>query len=237
MRFDHESKSVRDDIANPYFDFKVHPTSDGRLVPEQVFVADLLDMRDSFIHRGLLHAKYRPGKYWNLNAKVRYELNDQQELEFDNGEMQPEDDLDFVGFLVKGDYTHHFGRLAVMPRFKMQYLRWERSSLGLPIKEEFMLAPILRLDYHLTSRSQIRFGMQGLPLLPDRRSDYRDHDNDADLQAMVLMYFNRSDFSGYKIGTEAGVEFQATDFDVAGASDENVVRYFVRMIAGVGSVK
>ena len=237
VRFDHESKSVRDGIANPYFDFKVELTSDGRLVPEQVFVADLLETRDSFVNRGLLHAKYRPGKFWNFNVKFRYELNDQQELVFDNGGMQPEDDLDFVGFLAKGDFTHHFGRLAAMPRFKMQYLRRERSSVGLPIKEEFMLAPILRLDYHLTNRSQIRFGIQGFPLVPDRRIDYRNHDNDADKQAMVLMYFNRSDYSGYKIGTEAGVEFQATDFDVRGASDESIVRYFVRMIAGVGTIR
>ena len=237
MRFDHESKSVKDEIANPYFDFRVEELSDGRLVPGQVFFADFLDARDSFVNRGLLHLKFRPARYWNINAKFRYELNDQQEIAFENGDLQPEDDLDFIGLLVKGDYTHHLGKLALMPRFKLQYRRHERSSVGLPFVEDLALLPILRMDYHLTSRSQIRFGMQGFPLLRDRRIDFRDRDNDVNRQTYLLMWFNHTDYGGYKIGTEAGAEYQSLDYDVRGRSDESFVRYFVRMFAGVGTVR
>ncbi len=237
LRFDHESKTVRDEIPNPYFDSRVEQRSDGRLLPEQRFFPDLLDARDSFINRGLLQLKFRPSNYWNFNAKFRYEYNDQREIVSEDGEVQPEDDLDFIGFLAKGDYTLRKGRLVVMPRFKVQYQRRERASVELPFLQEFALMPILRVDYHLTERSQIRFGAQGLPPLWDRRSDFRDRDNDANRQAYVLMWFNQSDFGGYKIGTEAGVEYQATDFDVRGRSDASVVRYFVRMIAGVGTVE
>ncbi|NKB67439.1 MAG: hypothetical protein GKR89_10290 [Candidatus Latescibacteria bacterium] len=236
-RWDHEAKTVEDGIANPYFDFRIQELSGGRLVPTQFYFADFLDARDSFIHRGLFHARFRPRESWNLNAKWRYEFNHQRAIAFDNGDQQIKDDLDYIGFLVKGDYTRHLGKLAVMPRFKVQYQRRERQSIGLAFLEELMVVPILRLDYHLTSRSQIRLGAQGMPLLVDRRIDYRDRDNDAKKQTYVLAWFNQSDYSGYKIGTEAGAEYQLTDFDVAGRSDESFVRYFVRMIAGVGSVR
>ena len=164
-------------------------------------------------------------------------MNHQRKIAAENGEVQPEDDLDFTGILVKGDYTHQLGRLFLMPRFKAQYRRQTRASLSLPFLEDLMLVPILRLDYRLTSRSQVRFGMQGLPLLRDRRLDFRDHDQDANKQDYVLTWFNQSDFQGYKIGTEAGVEYQANDFDVRGLSDKSFVRYFVHMIAGVGTVE
>jgi len=237
VRFDHESKTVKDDIPNPHFGFRVEERSDGRLVPEQIFFADFLDARDSFVNRGLLHAKFRPTRYWNFNAKFRYELNDQQEVALENGDLQPEDDLDFIGFLAKGDYTHHLGRLALMPRLKLQYRRHERSSVGLPFVEDLLLVPILRMDYHLTSKSQIRFGMQGFPMLWDRQIDFRDRDNDARRQTYLLMWFNQTDYGGYKIGTEAGVEYQSIDYDVRERSDESFVRYFVRMVAGVGTFR
>jgi len=236
LRLDHESKAVRDDIANPFFDFRVEALSDGRLVPEQRFFPDFLDARDSSVNRGMLHLKYRPGQRWNFNAKFRYELNDQHARVFSTGETQSADDLDYVGFLAKGDYTRRMGRWTFMPRFKVQYQRQERASLGLAFLDEFALLPIVRIDYHLTTRSQFRFGAQGLPLVKDRRIDYRDRDNDSNKQSYILTWFNRTDYGGYKLGTEAGCEYQTTDFDVRGRSDVGYVRYFVHMFAGVGTL-
>ncbi|MBM3281020.1 MAG: hypothetical protein FJY95_23530, partial [Candidatus Handelsmanbacteria bacterium] len=94
LRLDHESKKVQDNIANPHFDFRVQELSDGRLIPEQFFLQDFLEARDSFVNRGLLHLKFKPGQRWNFNAKFRYELNHQRESAFENGRVQPGDDLD-----------------------------------------------------------------------------------------------------------------------------------------------
>ncbi len=237
LRLDHESKTVEDDIANPYFDFRVDLISDGRLVPMQFFFPDLLEARDSFVNRGLLHVEYKPGRYWNINAKLRYELNDQQATTLDNGDVQPEDDVDFVGYLIKGDYTRHYGRMAFMPRFKLQYRRQERSTIALPLREDLILAPLVRIDYHLTHRSTIAIGAQGLPLLVDRRIDFRDRDNDAKHQTYQLAWINQSNFGGYKIGTEAGAEYRSINFDVSGLPDESFVRFFFKMFAGVGTVQ
>jgi hypothetical protein len=237
LRFDHETKSVRDDIPNPYFDFRVQELDDGRLVPGQLYVPDVLDARDSFVNRGLVHLRFKPADWLNVNAKFRYELNHQREMASGNDQAQPADDLDFAGLLVKGDYTHQVGRFSLMPRLKAQYRRQARASLHQPFVEELMLAPILRLDYRLSARSMLRFGVQGLPLLSDRRIDFRDRDNDAKRQDVVLTWFNQSDYQGYKIGTEAGVEVRSADFDARGRSDQSFARYFVNMIAGVGTVE
>jgi hypothetical protein len=113
-------------------------------------------------------------------------------------------------------------------------MKRERDSVALPILEDLLLAPILRADYHITTRTMIRFGVQGLPLLADRRVDYRDRDNDSNHRTYLMTYYNQSDYGGYKIGTEVGAEYKLQDFDLKGRSDLSYVRYFVRMIAGVG---
>ena len=236
-RYDHESKAVKDDIPNPRFSYGVVELSDGRLVPRQHFIPDRLEARDSFVNRGLVHVRCSPGKYSNLDAKLRYEFNDQQRIEAGDGVAQARDDVDFLGFVFKADHAHHRGRLALLPRLKLQYRRQERSSVGQPLLEDLMIAPILRIDCQMTPRSQIRLGIQGLPLLVDRRIDFRDRDLDSDRRSYIVTWFHSAGYQGYELGTEAGVEFQSIDFDVRGRSDESYVRYFVRMTAGVGSVR
>ncbi|HJP31443.1 MAG TPA: hypothetical protein QGF95_12905 [Candidatus Latescibacteria bacterium] len=237
VRADHESKSVKDDISNPYFDFVLREQTQGRLIPFQFFFPDEIEYRDSFVHRGLWHAKYRPNVAWQFNAKARYETNSQNAVTLVDGTRRPKDAYDFIGFLAKGGYVRKLGRWTLMPRFKVQYMKRERDSVPLPIVEGLLLAPILRADYHLTTRTTIRLGAQGLPLLNDRRIDYRDGDNDSNHRTYLITYYNQSDFGGYKVGTEVGAEYRLQDFDLKGRSDESYVRYFVRMVAGVGKVR
>ncbi len=234
VRADHETKSVKDDISNPYFDFVLREQTQGRLIPYQFFFPDEMEYRDSFVHRGLLHARYRPNSRWEFNAKARYETNSQSATTLIDDTRRRSDNYDFVGFLAKGGYIRNLGRWSLMPRLKVQYMKRERDSVALPILEDLLLAPILRADYHITTRTMIRFGVQGLPLLADRRVDYRDRDNDSNHRTYLMTYYNQSDYGGYKIGTEVGAEYKLQDFDLKGRSDLSYVRYFVRMIAGVG---
>ncbi|MDA1280600.1 MAG: hypothetical protein O3B95_11300 [Chloroflexi bacterium] len=235
VRADHETKSVKDDIHNPYFDFVLREQTQGRLIPFQFFFPDEIEYRDSFVHRGLWHGKYRPNSRWEFNAKARYEMNSQSATTLIDGTRLPKDNFDFIGFLAKGGYVRNLGHWSLMPRVKVQYMKRDRQSVALPVVEELLIAPILRADYHLTSRTMIRFGIQGMPLLNDRRIDYRDGDNDSNQHTYLLTYYNRSDYGGYKVGTEVGAEYKLQDFDLQGRSDISYVRYFVRMIAGVGS--
>ena len=245
VRWDHESKSVKDDISNPYFRFllqegieveldrrnvNVGALSGSRYT--QTFFSDELEARDSFINRGLFRAEYQPRERWNIEGRLRYELNHQNARRFASGNEQLEDDIDFYGAILRTDYSYRWGSLDLSPRFKAMYRLWERSSEGGPFLESLQVLPILRADYHFGSGSQLRLGVQGLPLLADRRKDFANAANDADLRSWTFMWFNETEYEGYRLGLELGILREEVDFDNPDRPDTRFTRFFVRMLSG-----
>jgi hypothetical protein len=238
----HEAKDVRDDIANDYYFYSLREgirNQSDQVFYNAGFYADRLEYRDSFANRGLLRVDYQPVQGWNLEGKFRYDLNHQRQHRFGNtGSSQPADDSDFYGGVVRTEYTYRRSALTVTPRYKVLYQFRDRRSQEEPIEKNLQAFPILRADYRLTDHSQVRLGVQGLPLpfLVDRRRDFVDRANDSEWTSWTLMWFNESEYESYRIGTEAGVMRQQTDFDEPGKQDVKFTRFFIRMISGVGSV-
>jgi len=233
VRWNHETKDVEDDIPNDYFRYLlqegISPTT-----YIQTFFEDRLEARDSFINRGLLQVQYRPARRWNIEGKFRYELNHQRERYFASREAQREDDIDFYGAVFRTDYTHRRGNLEVKPRFKVLYQFRGRESQEEPTVKRLQIVPILRADYRLTERSQLRLGVQGFPGLVDRRRDFVDEINDSERTTWTLMWFSESEYEGYRIGTEIGLMHQKIDFDEPDRPDTEFSRFFIRMVSAVG---
>ena len=234
FRLDHETKRVWDDIPNPYYRHELQEEV-AELAYNWVRYEDPLEMRNSLVNRGQLTAGWTPRRHLNVETKLRYEINGQRETVFEGNGFQPEDRRSFLGAIGRADYTYRIGDLSVMPRLKVQYRRINRKSLPEPTIEEVFAAPILRLDYHLTERSEIRVGIQGFSLSPHRVVDRVDSDNNVSRQDIIVMWFNRSHFSGYRLGTEVGWEYQVLDYDLKERPDIRFNRFFIRMVTGLES--
>ena len=105
-----------------------------------------------------------------------------------------------------------------------------------PIIENLQFFPILRVDWHITAASQVRFGLQGFPLLKDFRRDRVNDANDSDRTSWTIMWFNESEYEGYIVGTEVGLTRRDVDFNQRNQADTRFTRFFVRIISAVGSV-
>ena len=233
IRLNHESKDVNDDISNDYFRYILREGIGGYT---ETFFADRLEARDSFVNRGLLQVEFQPAARWNIAGKMRYDLNHQREHRFATGKMQAEDNLNFFGAVLRTDYAYALGKLEIKPRFKALYRLRGRASAPAPLFKNLQVLPILRVDYPLTVRSQLRLGLQGLPGLIDRRLDFVDETNDSKRTTWLLMWFSQTKYEGYNIGTEIGVMRQEIDFDDSGKEDLAFNRFFVRFLSGIGSV-
>lgn len=235
VRWEHESKNVEDDIPNDYSRYLLQEGI-SPVTHIGTFFEDRLEARDSFINRGLLRIGCRPAEHWNVEGKFRYELNHQGQRSFETGVTQSQDDLNFYGAVFRTGYTYRQGNLEVKPRFKMLYRFRGRESLEEPTAKNLQLLPILRADYRLTERSQLRLGMQGFPGVVDRRRDFVNKANDSEWMTWTLMWFLESEYEGYRIGTEVGVTRQEIDFDEPERPAAQFNRFFIRMVSGVGAV-
>jgi hypothetical protein len=121
-----------------------------------------------------------------------------------------------------------------MARGKVLFQKQTRDSLGDAIIENLQLFPILRADWHVTGSSQLRFGLQGLPLLRDFRRDRVNDANDSDRTSWTIMWFNESEYEGYIVGTEVGITRRVIDFDQSDQVDTRFTRFFVRIVSAVG---
>jgi hypothetical protein len=232
LRLEHETKDVADDIANDYFRFLLREgISSAGARYTATFFADPLQSRDSFVNRGLARAEYHPSAAWHAEAKFRYEFNHQRRRSF-----QQEDDLRFWGTVVRAGYVHRWRNVDIMPRAKFLFQTQTRDSIDAPIIESLQLFPILRADWHITASSQIRFGLQGFPLLKDFRRDRVNEANDSDRLSWTIMWFNQSEYEGYIIGTEVGLTRRDVDFNQRDQADTRFTRFFVRIISAVGGV-
>ena len=232
LRFEHETKDVADNIENDYFRFLLREgISDGGARYTATFFADPLSLRDSFVNRGLARAEFHPSGAWHAEAKFRYEFNHQRERSF-----QSEDDVRSWGTVVRAGYVHRWRNVDLLPRAKFLFQTQERESLGEPTIETLQFFPILRADWHITQSSQIRFGLQGFPLLKDFRRDGVNDANDSDRSSWTVMWFNESEYEGYIVGTEIGLTRRDADFTQRDQTDTRFTRFFVRIVSAVGGV-
>ena len=227
LRFEHETKDVADDIGNDYFRYLLREGSGARYTA--TFFADPLETRDSYVNRGLARAEFAPSSAWQAEAKFRYEFNHQRRRSF-----QQEDDLRFWGAVARAGYAHRWRNVDIMARGKVLFQKQTRDSLGDAIIENLQLFPILRADWHVTGSSQLRFGLQGLPLLRDFRRDRVNDANDSDRTSWTIMWFNESEYEGYIVGTEVGITRRVIDFDQSDQVDTRFTRFFVRIVSAVG---
>ncbi|HIE04780.1 MAG TPA: hypothetical protein EYP61_08480 [Candidatus Latescibacteria bacterium] len=239
-------KSVRDDIRDDvfglprdpiYFEPDViplaYPTEQERLNPlgTAVLQRDPLLMRDSFVNTAYLHARFLRVPNLNLEFSLKYQDNFQRRTRF-----QPENRIRDLAAVVKADYTWNpWGQLFVRPQFKWLGRRYtDDRKVILPVRESFLF-PILRVEYHLSPRTAIKFGAQGFPFF---KSTYRNGEvpeADFDSETYVFLVSNTSTCVGYKINVNLGYELRRRIFLERSRSEQNIdySRLFFRVIVGL----
>ena len=174
---------------------------------------------------------------WKIRNKIKFETNNQHAGEVFDGTIQEGRRLNRWTMVNTFDYKWQFGsRIGLFSGIKMRYLReWDSDEENDTTRETHMI-PIAKLQYWLTERTRLQFGMQGLGFfLPYRVEDSVGLDNTFEQYDAVLMISNSSKYFGYLISTNAGINRRNKEYesdDIGTIRNEDFVAAFVNVIVG-----
>ena len=211
----------------------VRQTSDELLNPlgEAVLIKDALLMRDSWANTAYAETKLIRFDRLNVEVSFKHDRNSQKRTS-----LQAENVISAFTIVAKADYEWNpWRKLLVVPQLK--WLRQRRQDDGAAVVEvdERFFYPILRLEYPLSSRTTLKVGAQGLPLL---KSTYRNgltSDADFDSQVYLALVNNTSTYLGYQVNVNLGWEKRKRDFESLSRQDQDAefTWIFLRVIAGL----
>ena len=239
-------KRIEDDIPDPvfglgrspiYFEPDVLPpeslSDEERLNPLGIPVLqpDPLLFRDSWVNRFYVKGQFTRIENLLVEVSSRYDRNRQHSI----GDQSSNTISDWA-YVARVGYTWNPWRaLRVIPQVK-----WLSQDLSdddgtvLEIDEQFFY-PILRLEYPISSRTTIKAGAQGFPIL---ESSYRNEfspDVDFDEKVYLVQLNNTSNYVGYEVNVNLGYERRQRRFLDKSRRDQDLDfhRFFLRVIAGL----
>ena len=235
-------KRVSDNIPNDVYLFPKNQISASRPIP--FYTVDPLSYRNSLVNNIFVGLKFTQVKNLNIENTVRVELNSQYRIGkptvgsiyvVDNtGVSQQESSLRYIGIVNKIDYTIPIlpNKLSMTPQFKVRSEKQVRvadrlkSSGGTESFTEVLfntqeVIPILKVDYHLTDNTDLRFGLQGFSAFGTtdafeyRYHDFRDDLNDNHARTVAVAMSNRSQYAGYNLVVNFGFKIKSTEYERA----------------------
>lgn len=219
-------KRVHDNIPNNGYQFLTALTINSS-IPD--FVFDPMEYKSTTTNQLYVGTFYTQIPGLRIENNVRYEHNKQRPIglglrdprrgTFLDPNEQKEGRITKLGIVNKVDYTLQFfgNKLALIPQLKVRtqkIVRFEELITGQKVNtvaghvQEMM--PIIRLDYKLTDRTDLRMGLQGF-FVPGTGNtfayqikDLKNPENDENRSTFAISISNRSAYGGYNVVLDMG---------------------------------
>ncbi|MBZ0200424.1 MAG: hypothetical protein K8H86_11190 [Ignavibacteriaceae bacterium] len=236
LRLFYVLKQVQDNIPNDGYQFKGVITTNN---PFPEYTQDPLNYRNSLVNSLYLGTKYTQIKNLNIENNVRIELNKQfalgsrmvalnypEEQTRLLGDQMP-GRIVFWGIVNKIDYTLALfnNKLKLSPQLKIRTEKIVKTSEDansasvtnvVTHQQEFI--PIFRVDYSLTSTTDVRFGVQGFSFfrLTDlffyKIRNYKDNVDSQDRSTIAFSISNKTQYGGYNVVMDFGIKHTNINF-------------------------
>lgn len=198
---------------------------------------DPLYYKNSLLTRFFVDGQWTAVPHLKMRNKIKYEINQQRRGELYDHTLQGSDRITRWAMVHTIDYQWQIApRLRLFSGLKLRYLKEDRRSLGLPIRHERDVIPILKLRYQFTDKTRFQIGLQGIGnLFPYTVRDLVHPEKDFRQRDAVLMLTNWSDYLGYIISTNGGVAYKVKVFrdpKVGATGNERFTSAFVNVILG-----
>ena len=198
-------------------------------------VTDQLEYRDSLDRQHYVEADLTPVPGLRLGCNLRYAVNEQQEATLSDGSDQVADTITRLTVVARAEYVRELSdRWQAIAQAKGLRLRRTRQSLIVDLANEWTLIPILKTSYHITPRTHLWLGTQGLPGLPLRKEDLADGRDSYEEVVRVVQLTNRSPYFGYNIATNLGIKWTRREYGdpARQREDLHITSAFLRVILG-----
>ena len=231
IRLVHRTKWLKDNIQNTVYQFiELETLPSGLTRPSRYELQpDLLQQRDSVDN--LTHIEANLKAVPDLNIRSVFSLNhiDLSGPALDDPLTATPGTITHFSMVNKADYTWHWNRFKLMPQFKHIFQRSKFPERGLPDRQTNWIIPILRMDCRVGPNTELKTGVQGLPLLPERTLDLtsgvRRHTYTAFLQ-------NTSNHRGYDLTLLFGGYRTSISYTGSPRPSVGYVEYFFKVFIG-----
>ncbi len=198
-------------------------------------LTDQLEYRDSLDRQHYVEADLTAAPGLRLGGNLRYAVNEQQEATLSDGSDQVADTITRLTMVARAEYVRELSdRWQLIAQTKGLVLRRTRESLAVDLADEWTLIPILKASCHITPRTYLWLGTQGLPGLPLRKEDLADGRDSYEEVVRVVQLTNRSPYFGYNIATNLGVKWTRRQYGDSARQREDldIASAFLRVILG-----
>lgn len=205
---------LHDDVEDPYQVFAEIPTG-PRAFPgfQRRLFRDNLEWRDSVDRQHYIEGEWRAVVGLRFWGNVRYAVNRQRASRLADGSDQAPDRVGLLTAVAKSEYVWEPTRQwQITGQYKATLVRRTRDSLPVELVNESVSLPVLKVQYRMTQRTHIWFGMEGLPGLPVHVEDRADGFNSVEEKSRVLQLTNRSPYFGYEVAMNVGARKQSRQF-------------------------
>ena len=198
------------------------------------FLPDQLFYRDSIVSDTYVQGRLVPWSSLEFVQKLRGRFNWQQGGKVHGGIFQRQRRVDFWTSASRIQYVWRWGKLMVTPQYKLMLLRLVDRERDVRLESELRSIPILRVEYPLLSRTNLRIGIQGLGPVPYRRRDDTSKRNSFEQRTAFVSLTNSSRYFGYDLVTTMGFNADKIKYDSAFLDDRNIHlrTFFVRVLLG-----
>ena len=210
-----ELKRVWDDVPDDVFSWTASPapidrqfltTRSGRFAYRPTFVTDPLTYRNSLVNRlyvsGIL--RWLPG--WRITTRMKLEHNRQRGGRLGDGSEQAKDRIRSLAWVQQADHTWRIGALTLQPALKGLWLKRTRQRTGRALVHTHTVVPIVMASYQLSPATELKAGFQGVPGWWFEETDLAEPRDSFKRQTMTVVLSNMSDYSGYRISTNLGIQ-------------------------------
>ena len=222
LRLNHRIKWMEDDIRNTVFRF----ASVGSLQPDRLGSRDTVS-NFTFFETGLMAV---PDV--NLRNIVTFGHSELAGRPVADPFLTMPGRYTGVTMMNKIDYTWRRGRLTVLPQFKHIYSRSTSPERHLPSSQSRQVIPILRADYELTPRTELKTGIQGFPFWREKTTYAVRPESQYTRLTYTAMIQNRSNYLGYDLVLLMGTYRSEIRYTGSNRPGNGFLRYFFRVFIG-----
>jgi len=216
--FRHET--IQDNVRDPYIQVSTKFRTDylipgitatiGRFTRE--FYYDELEYKNSKVNRLFLQSTIRALPSLTLENHVKYEENDQVEGVMYDETYQSEETITTMAMVNKIVYTKQFGNFVFSPGVKFRFYKKDRHDVARPGDYYTTRIPLVMLKYIISPKTNVTFGLQGIPGFQFDYKDYVQKENDFQQKTYSLQLENRTTYFGYEIWAATGVRYDELDY-------------------------